>query len=58
MEEAESELEVAEINQVIKVSLNSDVGLTCPHIMKLRGGIRKREVVTLIDPLIISSQWT
>ena len=33
------ELEVAELNQVIEVSLNSVVGLTNPKTMKVRGMI-------------------
>ena len=49
-EEAEPELEVAEISQVIEVSLNSVAGLTTPRTMKLKGVIGEQELVCLIDP--------
>lgn len=46
----EAELETAELNQVVEVSLNSVVGLTTPKTMKLKGLIGEQEVVVLIDP--------
>ncbi|KAH9650018.1 hypothetical protein KPL70_026202 [Citrus sinensis] len=47
--EVDPELETAEINQVVEVSLNSVVGLTTPKTMKLKGIIGEQEVVVLID---------
>ncbi|MCV5004166.1 retropepsin-like domain-containing protein, partial [Escherichia coli] len=49
-EDEEPELEAAEINQIIEVSLNSVAGLTAPQTMKLRGTLSEQEVVVLIDP--------
>ena len=47
--EVDPELETAEINQVVEISLNSVVGLTTPKTMKLKGTIGEQEVVVLID---------
>ncbi|KAL9444267.1 hypothetical protein AB3S75_017449 [Citrus x aurantiifolia] len=47
--EGDPELEAAEINHGIEVSLNSVVGLTTPKTMKLKGNIEEQEVVVLID---------
>ncbi|KAL5542906.1 hypothetical protein UlMin_010616 [Ulmus minor] len=47
--EGDPELEMAEINQLVEVSLNSVVGLTTPKTMKLKGTIGEQEVVVLID---------
>ena len=43
------ELDVAKLNQVIEVSLNSVVGLTNPKTMKIRGTIGDQDVVALIN---------
>lgn len=47
--EGDPELETAEINQGVEVSLNSVVGLTTLKMMKLKGTIGEQEVVVLID---------
>ena len=41
--------EVVEEVEAIKLSLNSVVGLSEPHTMKLKGEIQGKEVVVLID---------
>ena len=40
---------VAEEVEAIELSLNSVVGVSEPHTMKLRGEIQGKEVVVLID---------
>ena len=42
-------LEVAEEVEAVELLLNSVVGLSEPHTMKLRGEIQGKEVVVLID---------
>ncbi|ESR37449.1 hypothetical protein CICLE_v10030074mg [Citrus x clementina] len=52
--EGDPELETAEINQGVEVSLNSVVGLTTLKMMKLKGTIGEQEVVVLIDSDLVS----
>ena len=49
-EEAKKELEAAEMNQMIDVSLNFVAGFTSSKIMKFKCVVGDQEVVTLIDP--------
>lgn len=43
------ETDLAEINQLVEVSLNSMAGWTSPKTMKLRGTLGEQQVIILID---------